>query len=103
MGKEKEKIKKIEDPKLVEFRKSLRDWVTSPDGEDFCPESWERYLAKIRGKDSKLELIVKEDSRPTSSIAETRKASDGWLVMCSEEGCKNEVFLPFKKVTVSVI
>ena len=94
MSLEKEKNKKIEDPKLVEFRKSIKGWMTSPDGEDFCPESWERYLAKIREKDSKLELIVKKDSRPTSSVAETRKASDGWLVMCGEESCKNEVFLP---------
>lgn len=92
----KEKI--VENPKLEEFKSRLRGWVTSPDGEDFCPKSWAEYLKKRRAEDDpsgKILEMVKSDSKSTSKLAETRKAFDGWFVMCAEENCREEVFIPF--------
>ena len=78
---------------LKEFRGHLWGWMTNPDGEDFCPTCFHQvYLKRIPAEGRSQ---VKDDSNPTKDYAETRKARDGWLVMCDNMKCTAVVFVPF--------
>ncbi len=75
---------------LRKFKEALRDWRVSPDGEDFCPDCWPKYLNKF---DNKYREMIQDDSSPLSKYAETRKASNGWFALCEE--CKKDAFVPY--------
>jgi hypothetical protein len=84
----------VEKPPLTKFKEMLKGWMTSPDGEDYCPDCWEKYLEKC-GKE--IEEMIKKTSHPAASwpkkvMEKTRKAADGWYASC--EGCKKYIFVP---------
>lgn len=93
-----EKPKKIEQPleqipkpeNLGKFKELLKGWRTSPDGMDYCPDCWPKYLNKI---DPKIREMAKEDAYPTADLGETRKSEKGWCAICEE--CSKEAYTPY--------
>lgn len=68
---------------IDEFRKVLKKWHQSPDGEQFCPDCWGKYLNRIKPEDREG---VKNDSDSLNKRLENCKYRDGYLAMCEECG-----------------
>jgi hypothetical protein len=90
---EKEKIAEVNN-KFVQFLHELKGWMTSPDGEDFCPECWKQYLDKLTGA-QRVMALDNSGSTAGKHTAKTRKAADGWLAFC--EKCGKDVFVPYQE------
>lgn len=80
-----------------DFLKKLEGWWVNPDGEDYCPECFPKWLDKF---EPEMRQITKEDSRrlddSKGGYARNRRARDGWFVICNGENCQRQVFVPFK-------
>ncbi len=74
---------------LGKFREKLEGWMTSADGDDYCPDCWKKYLSQF---DAQLQESVKKDAKPTAQkdIAKTRKILEGYQAIC--EKCAKEIF-----------
>lgn len=74
---------------LEDFQAKLEEggWMTNPDGEDLCRSCWTGYLAQFS---EEHQGMIREDSRSTASLAETRRLRDCWHTMC--EKCSVSVY-----------
>jgi hypothetical protein len=64
----------------------IKNWMTSPDGDDYCCGCWGKYLKKFTPEQR---IDIKKNSTHTSELVEYRKASDGYFILC--EGCNKTV------------
>ena len=102
---------------LKKFREALRGWMTSGDGQDYCPACWLKYLDKLGKLEAEhanevfipsrnigdpgevtepvsIVAYAKKDANPTAQHTELRRCSDGWLVLCENYAdCHQEVVI----------
>ena len=85
--------KSIEVKSWGDFKSAIEGW-TCLDGEDYCPECWEKFKGKLKEKGAS-EDIIQRDSRLVSELLKFRKIADGHMVVCTD--CGKAVFRPTLK------
>ncbi len=63
--------------------------MTSADGDDYCPDCWEKYLNQF---DKNFQDAAKKDAKITAQkdIAKSRQCADGYQTFCAK--CAKEIF-----------
>jgi DNA-directed RNA polymerase subunit RPC12/RpoP len=76
-----------------EFRTAVERWMCL-DGDDYCPECWEKFKERLKEK-GLSEDTIKKDSGSVVELLKFRKIADGHQVACSD--CGKNVFRPTLK------